>query len=679
MVRRHPLKDIRNIGIMAHIDAGKTTTTERVLYYTGVSYQMGEVHDGAAAMDWMIQEQERGITITAAATTCFWRDVQVNLIDTPGHVDFTVEVERSLRVLDGAVAVFCAVGGVEPQSETVWRQADRHEVPRVAFVNKMDRVGADMPTVVSQLSKRLDANPIVIQLPMYNDDTFAGVIDLVEMQALTWDADSLGATLHRNAIPQGWTVDAEAARVEMLEQLADVDDGFMAQYLDDVDADGIRSALRRCTVSNTGVPVLCGAALKNRGVQPLLDAVVDFLPSPVEACTEEPVSGLETQPFVGLAFKVVNDRHYGRLTYVRAYAGSLRSGDRVFNSRTGEACMVGQLLRIHANKVDALDVLHAGDIAAVVGTSPFSTGDTLCGSGAEVTLEALVVPEPVMSVALTPASDDDRVKMQQALSSLELEDPSIRVHTDAHTGQTILSGMGELHLDVLVDRIRREYTVELSASRPEVTYREVVTQPGTGSAVIQTRAGQKGVFAEVSVELAAAAAGETTVNVDPVEGSLSREYVAAIRRSLEGCISGGAVAGYPLTTSQVTVTNAREHAFDSNPVAFELAASQAFRAAAANAKIELLEPIMALEVVVPVDHVGDVIGDLNSRRGQVTGMDSQGSTQVVRADVPLREMFGFATDLRSKSQGRATYTMQFTRFDPMPKAMGEALGSRSAG
>ncbi len=677
MLRHHQLKDVRNIGIMAHIDAGKTTTTERVLYYTGVSYQMGEVHDGAAAMDWMVQEQERGITITAAATTCMWRDVQVNLIDTPGHVDFTVEVERSLRVLDGAVAVFCAVGGVEPQSETVWRQADRHDVPRVAFINKMDRAGADYGAVVGQLERQLDANPIVIQLPMYDEDTFAGVIDLVEMQALTWDAESLGAKLNRSAIPAAWRNDAEAARLQMLESLADSDDMFMEQFLDDdVTEPGIRTALRRCTIGNNGVPVLLGAALKNKGVQPLLDAVVDYLPAPSDV---EASRDLDAEPFVGLAFKVMSDRHFGRLTYVRCYSGVLRRGDKVLNPRTGEMFPAGQLLRMHANKATEIEALHAGDIAAIVGAQGPLTGDTMCAPGADVRLAALQLPEPVMSVALTPASEEHRAKMHSALTSLALEDPSLDVHIDTQTGQTLVAGMGELHLDVLVDRLQREYDVLLTASRPEVTYREAVLESGTGVGLVQTRAGQKGVFAEVTVEVAPAVGADVAIDVTAVENTISREYVTATHNALSRCVTTGALAGYPMAGATVTVLTAREHEFDSNSVAFELAAAQAFKHAAMQATLQLLEPIMALEVVVPVDYVGDVIGDLNSRRGRVTGMDSRGTTQVVRADVPLREMFGFATDLRSKSQGRATYTMQFTRFDPLPKAMGEALTNQSAG
>ncbi len=695
----------RNIGIMAHIDAGKTTTTERVLFYAGISHRMGEVHDGAAVMDWMQQEQERGITITAAATTFEWRGFTVNLIDTPGHVDFTIEVERCLRVLDGAVAVFCAVSGVEPQSETVWRQADQYGVPRVGFINKCDRAGADPAAVVAQMRERLEANPILIQLPMppvagpgssgddASGDDLGGIIDLVRMRARVHDDDSLGVTFNDGDIPEHMRSAAEAARERMLEALADLDEDVLATYLEhgDVAADDIVSALRRATLARKAVPVLVGAAFRNKGVQGLLDAVVDFLPSPLDIPpVEGQVPGGTTgttghrrasagEPLAAIAFKIMSDAYAGPLTYLRVYAGTLRAGDSVLNAARGQRERIGRLLQMHANSREDVEQITAGGIGAAVGLAQTRTGDTLCDPSAPILLEAIPFPEPVMGIAIEPLTDEDQEAMVAALHKLADEDPSFRVQSDRESGQTVISGMGELHLEVLVDRLRREFGVNANIGAPEVAYRETLQSVAEADREFVRQSGGRGQFARVRLRVEPAAPGAGLVFVDessPAE--LPRDYVPAVEHGVADATERGVLAGYPVIDVRVTLLGGAHHEVDSSEMAFNVAASQAFQEAARAAGPRLLEPVMDLEVVCPDERLGDVIGDLNSRRGQVGNVELRGGSQVVSGKVPLAEMFGYVGDLRSRTRGRATPTMRFSHYEEVPASVRDRLLSKAA-
>jgi elongation factor G len=693
MAREFPLDKTRNIGIMAHIDAGKTTTTERVLYYTGRTYKIGEVHEGAAVMDHMVQEQERGITITSAATTAQWRDCQVNIIDTPGHVDFTVEVERSLRVLDGAVAVFDAVAGVEPQSETVWRQANKYNVPRICFVNKMDRVGADFERCVQMIRERLDAQPVVIQLPIGAEGGFRGVIDLVEMKALVWplDDDTEGAKFETVDIPDDLLDHAREAHGRLLEVVAHVDDELLELYLEDheIDPDHIRQALRKGTLSFEFVPVLCGSAFKNKGVQPMLDAVVDYLPSPLDI---PPTEGTdmkgepaerkadENQPFAALAFKIVADP-YGKLTYFRIYSGKLEKGSEVFNSTKDRKERIGRILRMHANQREDIDVAYAGDIVAGLGFKQTTTGDTLCDRAQPILLERMEFPEPVISVAIEPKTKNDQDKLGKALGSLSDEDPTFQVHTDEDTGQTIIRGMGELHLEVLVDRMMREFNVEAHVGKPQVAYRETITAPVEKIEMRYVRqTGGRGQYAHVVIALEPTGPGGGYEFVDEIKGGvIPREYIPAVDAGIQEAMEGGVIAGYPLVDVRARLTFGSYHEVDSSEMAFKIAGSMALKDAAKKAKPQLLEPVMEVEVVTPEDYMGDVIGDLNSRRGQVEGMEQRAGAQVVRARVPLAQMFGYVGDLRSRTQGRATYTMQFDSYQPVPESIAQEIIARVRG
>jgi len=692
--REFPLERVRNIGIMAHIDAGKTTTTERILYYTGRTYKIGEVHEGAAVMDHMVQEQERGITITSAATTANWADCQINIIDTPGHVDFTVEVERSLRVLDGAVAVFDAVAGVEPQTETVWRQANKYSVPRMCFVNKMDRVGANFQRCVDMIRDRLDATVAVIQLPIGAESELRGVVDLVAMDAKVWpaDDDSEGAKFEVQPIPEHMVAEAEQARAELLEVVAGADDDVMEKYLSDeeLSVDEVKRALRIGTIRGEFVPVLCGSAFKNKGVQPMLDAVVDFLPSPIDI---PPTQGLDMKgvnelerdaddkaPFSALAFKIVADP-YGKLTYFRVYSGTVSKGSEIFNSTKDRKERVGRLLRMHANNREDIETAFAGDIVAGLGFKNTTTGDTLCDRDAPIVLETMDFPEPVISVAIEPKTKIDQDKLSKALSSLSDEDPTFQVHTDEETGQTIIAGMGELHLDVLVDRMMREFAVAANVGKPQVAYRETVlnaVEKVEERYIRQT--GGKGQYGHVVISLEPTGPGGGYEFVDKITGGvIPREYIPSVDAGIQEAMEGGVLAGYPLVDIRITLTYGSYHDVDSSEMAFRIAGSMAFKKAARLAKPVLLEPIMAVEVVTPEDYMGDVIGDLSSRRGRVEGMEQRGTSHVVRAQVPLGEMFGYATDLRSRTQGRATYTMQFDSYQQVPESIAEEIVKRVRG
>ncbi len=694
MSREFPLSQVRNIGIMAHIDAGKTTTTERILYYTGRTYKIGEVHEGAAVMDHMIQEQERGITITSAATTANWADCQINIIDTPGHVDFTVEVERSLRVLDGAVAVFDAVAGVEPQTETVWRQANKYNVPRMCFINKMDRVGANFERCVDMIKDRLDATVAVIQLPIGSESELRGIVDLVAMEAKVWpaDDDSEGAQYEVVPIPDDLLAAAEAARAELLEAVVGADDDVMEKYLGDeeITVVELKRALRTGTIKGEFVPVLCGSAFKNKGVQPMLDAVVDFLPSPIDI---PPTEGLDMKgehtlerdaddkaPFSALAFKIVADP-YGKLTYFRVYSGTVEKGSEIFNSTKDKKERVGRLLRMHANNREDIEIAYAGDIVAGLGFKNTTTGDTLCDRSDPIVLETMVFPEPVISVAIEPKTKIDQDKLGRALSSLSDEDPTFRVHTDDETGQTIIAGMGELHLDVLVDRMMREFAVAANVGKPQVAYRETITVPIEKIEERYVRqTGGKGQYGHVVISLEPTGPGGGYEFVDKITGGvIPREYIPAVNAGIQQAMEGGVVAGYPLVDIRVILTYGSYHDVDSSEMAFKIAGSMAFKKAARQAKPVLLEPIMAVEVVTPEDYMGDVIGDLSSRRGRIEGMEQRGTSHVVNAQVPLGEMFGYATDLRSRTQGRATYTMQFDSYQQVPESIAEEIVKRVRG
>jgi elongation factor G len=692
LVREVPLARVRNIGIMAHIDAGKTTTTERILYYTGRTYKIGEVHEGAAVMDWMVQEQERGITITSAATTCKWRDTTINIIDTPGHVDFTVEVERSLRVLDGAVAVFDAVAGVEPQTETVWRQANKYNVPRMCFVNKMDRVGANFENCVAMMKDRLDANVALVQIPIGVESDFRGVIDLLGMKALVWD-DGMGEAYETEEIPANLRDAAEAARHELVDVVSQYDENVLEKYVgeEEITAADLQNALRAATTSGEVVPVLCGTAFKNKGVQPLLDAVVDYLPSPVDikaiegvdAKTGEPAerAANDDEPFAALAFKIMSDPYVGKLTYMRVYSGKLAAGSAVLNATRDKKERVGRILQMHANHREDKDSVFAGDIVAVVGLKNTTTGDTLCDPAHPIVLEQMDFPAPVISVAIEPKTKIDQDKLGKALSALSEEDPTFQVRTDDETGQTIISGMGELHLDVLVDRMTREFSVAANVGKPQVAYRETITQPVEKIEERYIRqTGGRGQYGHVVISLEPTGPGGGYEFVDKITGGvIPREYIPAVDAGIQEALEGGILAGYPLVDIRVILTYGSYHDVDSSEMAFKIAGSMAFKKAARQAKPVLLEPIMAVEVVTPDDYMGDVIGDLSSRRGKVEGMEQRGNAQAVRAQVPLAEMFGYATDLRSRTQGRATYTMQFDSYQQVPQSIAEEIERRVRG
>ena len=691
--RTTPIERYRNIGIMAHIDAGKTTTTERILFYTGVSHKLGEVHDGAAVMDWMVQEQERGITITSAATTCFWSGMtgqhpgcRINIIDTPGHVDFTIEVERSLRVLDGAVAVFCAVGGVEPQSETVWRQADRYGVPRVAFINKMDRAGADFDRVVEQIRSRLRAVPVAIQMPIGAEDSFEGVIDLVRMRSIRWDGTGLGAAFDVGEVPRDLQEEAERRRDLLVEAAADADDALMERYLEagELSADEVRRGLRARTLANEVVPVLCGAAFKNKGVQPLLDAVVEYLPAPDEV---PPIRGAvgsgeaheercasDDEPFAALAFKIATDPYVGTLTFFRVYSGVLESGDRVHNPVRSRSERVGRLLQMHANHREEISEVRAGDIAAAVGLKSVATGETLCDGRAAITLERMEFPDPVISVAVEPKTKADQDRMGLALGKLAQEDPSFRVASDEESNQTIISGMGELHLEIIVDRLRREFGVAANVGRPQVAYRETIRKGIEQESRFVRQTGGRGQYAHVFLRIEPTEPGAGFEFVDEIRGGVvPREYVPAVHRGVEEQMKNGILAGFPVVDVRVTLYDGSHHEVDSSEVAFRVAGSHAFRDGARRAGPVILEPMMKVDVATPDEHLGDVMGDVGRRRGTVQGMEESAGGQVVRAEVPLAEMFGYATDLRSLTQGRATFNMEFRRYLEAPASVAEAV------
>ncbi len=691
MARTIPLERCRNIGIMAHIDAGKTTVTERILYYTGVSYKIGEVHEGTATMDWMEQEQERGITITAATTTCFWKNHRINIIDTPGHVDFTIEVERSLKVLDGAVAVFDAVAGVQPQSETVWRQADKYKVPRIAFINKMDRVGADFFKSTQSIYERLGTIPVPIQIPLGAEDKFIGVIDLVEMKAIIWDEETLGAKFHEEQIPQDMLDLAREWREKMIERVSDVDDSIMEKFLEgqEITIDELKSAIRKGTLSLKIVPVLCGSAFKNKGVQPLLDAVVDYLPSPLDI---PPVRGKtpdgkeaqrivsDDEPFSALAFKIMTDPYVGQLTYFRVYSGRLESGSYVYNASKDKKERIGRLLKMHANKREDIKEVLAGDIAAAVGLKFTTTGDTLCDENNPIILEAMEFPEPVISIAVEPKTKADQEKLGSSLQKLAVEDPSFRVKTDEETGQTIISGMGELHLEIIIDRLMREFKVEANVGKPQVAYKETITTKAQAEGKYIRQTGGRGQYGHcwLSVEPLEPGSGFIFEN-KIVGGVVPKEYIPAIEKGVREAMELGVLAGYPVIDIKVTLFDGSYHEVDSSEMAFKIAASMGFKEAFMKAKPILLEPIMKVEVVTPENFMGDVMGDLNSRRGRIQGMEMRGNAQVITCFVPLAEMFGYATDLRSMTQGRATYTMQFSHYEPVPANIAEQILKLRAG
>ena len=691
MARQVSLAKTRNIGIMAHIDAGKTTTTERILYYTGVSHKIGEVHDGAATMDWMEQEQERGITITSAATTCFWNDHRINIIDTPGHVDFTIEVERSLRVLDGSVAVFCSVGGVEPQSETVWRQADKYGVPRLAFVNKMDRIGADFQRGVDMMRDRLGANPVPLQLPIGKEDYFKGVVDLVEMKAFVWDDESLGAHFDEVEIPADMADEVEVAREAMLEELCTYNEELMEKYLggDELTVDEVKSAIRKATIDLHINPVLCGSAFKNKGVQHLLDAVVDYMPCPTDVPAIEGVDSKGEEisrpadddgPFASLAFKIMTDPFVGQLTFFRVYSGIAEAGSAVLNSTKGKKERLGRILKMHANKREEIKQVYSGDIAAAVGLKYTTTGDTLCDPDHECLLESMEFPDPVIHIAVEPKTKSDQEKMGVALGKLLAEDPSLGVRTDEETGQTILSGMGELHLEVIIDRLKREFKVEANVGAPQVAYRESITKKVEVQGKFVRQSGGRGQYGDCWLRIEPQEPGAGFEFVDEIKGGvIPREYIPAVGKGAEEASQNGVLAGFPIVDVKVSVYDGSYHDVDSSEMAFKIAGSMGFKEGAAKASPVLLEPMMAVEVVVPEEYMGDVIGDLNSRRGKVQGMDSRGGAQVIGAHVPLASMFGYATELRSMTQGRATYTMVFDHYDQVPKAISEEIIAKVKG
>jgi elongation factor G len=686
MPRKTPLERTRNIGIMAHIDAGKTTTTERILFYTGVNYKLGEVHDGAATMDWMEQEQERGITITSAATTCFWKDHRVNIIDTPGHVDFTIEVERSLRVLDGAIGVFCAVAGVEPQSETVWRQADKYRVPRIAFVNKMDRIGADFDRVVGMIRERLAANPVPLHVPIGSEERFVGVVDLLREKAILWDDESLGARFEEQPVPEEHRDAVQAGRERLIEAVADFDDCVATKYLDGepIAADQLRKALREATLRLAVVPVLCGSAFKNKGVQPLLDAIIDYLPSPLDV---PPVEGLhphtqETQqrraddnePFSALVFKLMSDKHVGHLTYLRVYSGRMKTGQQVLNVARDRKERVGRLLQMHANKREEIEEAFAGDIVAAVGFKSVTTGQTLCDLQKPIVLESLQFPEPVISIAIEPKTQADMDRLAQSLDRLTHEDPSFRCAVDEETGQTIISGMGELHLEIITDRLLREFGVQANVGKPQVAYKETITRSVRVEGRYIKQTGGSGDFAVVVLEVGPGASGSGFTFEDAVKGGvIPREFINAVRQGCEEATQSGWLAGYPVVDVVARLVDGQTHDVDSSERSFKVAGSMGMKEALEKAGAVLLEPVMSVEVVTPEEFVGPVQGDLNSRRGNIKGFESRANVQVISADVPLASMFGYVNSLRSLSQGRSTYTMQFRHYAQVPESVAAGL------
>jgi elongation factor G len=695
MARQAPLSRFRNIGIMAHIDAGKTTTTERVLFYTGISYKIGEVHEGTATMDWMVQEQERGITITSAATTCFWKrngeEYRINIIDTPGHVDFTIEVERSLRVLDGAVAVFDAVAGVQPQSETVWRQADKYNVPRIAFINKMDRPGADFDHAVDTIRTRLAANPISVQTPIGAEDKFRGVVDLIDMKAIVWKDETKGAEYVEEEIPGDLKEHVAAAREKMIESIADADDEIATKYLEgsEISAAEIRAALRRGCVALKLVPVVCGSAFKNKGVQHLLDAVTDFLPSPLDIAAVQGVDlkGNEVErkaddkePFSALVFKIMADKHVGQLSFTRIYSGTLKSGSHVLNTTRGVKERVGRIMKMHANKREDVDEAYAGEIVAVAGLKQVTTGDTICAESHPVILEAMEFPAPVISLAIEPKTRPDQEKLGLALGRLAQEDPSFRVTTDRETNQTIISGMGELHLEIIVDRLKREYGVEANVGKPQVAYRETIRKPAKGEERYIRQTGGRGQYGHAVLEIEPNEPGAGFEFINKIVGGvIPREYIPAVEKGVVEAMEGGILAGYELVDIKVSLVFGSFHEVDSSEMAFKIAGSIAFKNAARAASPALLEPVMKVEVVTPEEYMGSVTGDINSRRGRIEGMVSRPGTQIITAMVPLAEMFGYETDLRSMTQGRASSTMHFHRYEEAPKSVSEEIIAKVQG
>ena len=691
MARQFSLEKTRNIGIMAHIDAGKTTTTERILFYTGRVHKIGEVHDGGATMDWMVQEQERGITITSAATTCQWNDHRINIIDTPGHVDFTVEVERSLRVLDGSVAVFCAKGGVEPQSETVWRQADKYGVPRMAYVNKMDILGADFYNVVEMMKTRLGANPVPLQLPIGSEDVFKGMVDLVEMKAVIY-TDDLGKTSEAAEIPEEMKDDAELYRQNLLDAVAESDDELMMKYLEgeEITAEEIKAAIRKATIACKMTPVLCGSSYKNKGVQPMLDAVVDYMPSPIDIPAikgVDPDTGAEDKreasddlPFSALAFKIMADPYVGKLAFFRVYSGTLASGSYVFNSTKGKKERIGRILQMHANRREEIEMVYTGDIAAAVGLKDTVTGDTLCDDKAPIILESMVFPEPVISVAVEPKTKADQEKMSIALTRLAEEDPTFRMSTDQETGQCIIAGMGELHLEIIVDRMLREFKVDCTVGKPQVAYRETIRKQVKTEGKFVRQSGGRGQYGHCVLELYPQEPGQGfTFENKVVGGAIPKEYISPIEAGIKEAMENGVVAGYPMVDIKVVVIDGSYHDVDSSEMAFKIAGSMGFRAGAQKATPVLLEPYMKVEVVVPEEYMGDVIGDLNSRRGRIDGMEARAGALVIKSFVPLSEMFGYATDLRSKTQGRGNYSMEISHYDEVPKNISEAIVAKNKG
>jgi elongation factor G len=686
------IEKTRNIGIVAHIDAGKTTTTERILYYTGLTYKIGEVHEGTATMDWMEQERERGITITAATTTCFWRDYRINIIDTPGHVDFTIEVERSLKVLDGTVVVFDGVGGVEPQSETVWRQADRYKVPRVAFVNKMDRVGADFFRTLDQIRSRLSSNPVFIQIPWIEDDEFKAIIDLIRMKLIVWEEDSMGSQYKFVEIPEEVKEQTAWGREKLIESLSDFDEEIMEDYLNGqpVTEEKIKSVLRNATIAIKAVPVVCGSAFKNKGVQPLLDAVIDFLPSPMDL---PPVKGMnpdnkgeefrhpnEMEPFSALAFKIMTDPFVGQLTYLRVYSGKLASGTTVFNSTKGTREKIGRLLRMHANKREEIKEVSAGDIAAAVGLRNTITGDTLSDEDKPIILESLQFPNPVISVAIEPKTKADQEKLGISLGKLTIEDPSFKVKYDEETGQTIIAGMGELHLEIIVDRLKREFKVDANVGKPQVAYKETVTSPSRAEGKFIRQTGGRGQYGHVKIRLEPRERGSGFEFIDEVKGgAIPKEFIPAVEKGIEEAMETGVIAGYPVVDFGVRLYDGSYHEVDSSEIAFKIAASMAFKDAVRHASPVILEPIMSVEAVVPEEFMGTVIGDLSSRRGRIIGTELRGGMQAIKAEVPLAEMFGYATHLRSMTEGRGTFTMEFSHYAGVPEMLSQGIKAKVKG
>ena len=694
MERQYSLERTRNIGIMAHIDAGKTTTTERILYYTGRSYKIGEVHEGTATMDWMVQEQERGITITSAATTCFWRDCRVNIIDTPGHVDFTVEVERSLRVLDGAVALLDAVSGVEPQTETVWRQADKYRVPRMVFVNKMDRVGADYYRCIDMLRTRLGAHPVPIHIPIGREDQYRGLVDLIDQTAMVWDDndDTLGKEFKKVPVPIDLADTVKEYREKMIEALAEVDDHLMEKYVggETISPAELKAAVRKGTIAMKLFPVLCGSAFKNKGVQALLDAVIDYLPSPLDI---PPVQGINPEtretderkasdeaPFAALAFKIMNDQHVGQLVFLRVYSGTLDASSGVLNSTKDKKERVGRLLRMHANKREEVEAIAAGDIAAAIGLKYTTTGDTLCDPDKPIVLESMTFPEPVIAVAIEPKTRADEERLGVSLSRLALEDPTFRVTTEEETSQTLIHGMGELHLEIIVDRLLREFRVEANVGKPQVAYRETIRKKGEAQGKFVRQTGGRGQYGDVYIEVEPNEPGGGFVFENKIiGGAVPKEYVPAVEKGIKEAMETGVLAGYPMVDIKVQLTDGSYHDVDSSEMAFKIAGSMGFKEACRKAKPALLEPVMDVEVVTPEEYMGAIVGDLNSRRGRILSMEARGSSQVIRANVPLGQMFGYATEMRSMTQGRATYTMQFARYEEVPTAIAEEIMAKVAG